>query len=79
MIDKILRGISIHADCDVYVCLLLFDFPDARTLETIVGLTGDIFRQECARLVVRMDASCDLHPFRIQEFQGSQVALLCFD
>ena len=52
MIDKILRGISIHADCDVYVCLLLLDFPDARTLETIVGLTGDILRQERARLVV---------------------------
>lgn len=52
MIDKIFRGVSIHADCDVYVRLLLLDFPDARTLEPIIGLTGDIFRQERARLVV---------------------------
>jgi len=52
MIDKILRGISIHADCDVYVRLLFLDLPDARTFEPIVGLTCDIFRQERARFVM---------------------------
>jgi len=73
------RGISIHSQGEIHVCLFLFELPNAHAPRPIIGLPFDVLGKECALVVEAVLAHSHNKSIRVSMLQGAKVGLLCND